>query len=141
MNFRLDELKFDANGLLPAIVQNAKTLEVLTLAYVNEESLRRTITTSETWFWSRSRNELWHKGETSGHTQAVVDINLDCDQDAIVMLVNPNGPACHTGAVSCFHNSLGDGQDITPGSAGGPPAELDNRWAGAAGPPALPVFS
>src|SRR5262244_657857 len=138
MNFRLDELKFDANGLLPAIVQNAKTLEVLTLAYVNEESLRRTIATSETWFWSRSRNELWHKGETSGHTQAVVDINLDCDQDAIVILVNPNGPACHTGAVSCFHNSLGDGQDITPGSAGGPPAELDNRWAGAGGPPALP---
>jgi phosphoribosyl-ATP pyrophosphohydrolase/phosphoribosyl-AMP cyclohydrolase len=114
MNFRLAELKFDGNGLLPAIVQDAKTLAVLTLAYVNEESLSRTIDTGETWFWSRSRNELWHKGETSGHTQTVVDINLDCDQDAIVILVNPNGPACHTGEVSCFHNSLGDGVDAKP---------------------------
>jgi len=114
MNFRIEELKFDANGLLPAVVQNARTLEVLTLAYVNEESLRRTVATGETWFWSRSRNELWHKGETSGHTQAVVDINLDCDQDAIVILVNPNGPACHTGAASCFHNSLGDGAGTKP---------------------------
>src|SRR4030095_9280280 len=114
MNFRLDELKFDGNGLLPAIVQNAKTLEVLTLAYVNEESLRRTIDTGETWFWPRSRNELWHKGETSGHTQAIVDINLDCDRDAIVILVNPNGPACHTGEVSCFHNSLAEGGDAKP---------------------------
>ncbi|HKE58311.1 MAG TPA: bifunctional phosphoribosyl-AMP cyclohydrolase/phosphoribosyl-ATP diphosphatase HisIE [Pyrinomonadaceae bacterium] len=108
MNFRLAELKFDSNGLLPAIVQDAKTLAVLTVAYVNEESLRRTIDTGETWFWSRSRNELWHKGETSGHTQTVVDIKLDCDQDAIVILVDANGPACHTGAVSCFHNSLAD---------------------------------
>jgi phosphoribosyl-ATP pyrophosphohydrolase/phosphoribosyl-AMP cyclohydrolase len=114
MNFRLAELKFDGNGLLPAIVQDAKTLAVLTLAYVNEESLRRTIDSGETWFWSRSRNELWHKGETSGHTQTVVDINLDCDQDAIVILVNPSGPACHTGEVSCFHNSLGDGLAAKP---------------------------
>jgi phosphoribosyl-AMP cyclohydrolase / phosphoribosyl-ATP pyrophosphohydrolase len=98
----LDEIKFDERGLAPAIVQNAKTREVLTLAYMNKESLARTIETSETWFWSRSRNELWHKGETSGNTQHVVSLALDCDRDAIVVLVDPAGPACHTGAISCF---------------------------------------
>jgi phosphoribosyl-AMP cyclohydrolase / phosphoribosyl-ATP pyrophosphohydrolase len=98
----LDEIKFDERGLVPAIVQNAKTREVLTLAYMNKESLARTIETSETWFWSRSRNELWHKGETSGNTQHVVSLALDCDRDAIVVLVDPAGPACHTGAISCF---------------------------------------
>jgi len=75
---------------------------VLTLAYMNRESLQRTIETKQTWFWSRSRNELWHKGATSGNTQDVVSLALDCDRDAIVVLVNPAGPACHTGAVSCF---------------------------------------
>ena len=98
----LDELKFDERGLIPAIVQDARTREVLTLAYVNRESLTRTIETRQTWFWSRSRNELWHKGETSGNTQHVVDLVPDCDGDAIVVLVNPDGPACHTGARSCF---------------------------------------
>lgn len=98
----LHEIKFDERGLIPAIVQNAKTREVLTLAYMNEESLARTIETGQTWFWSRSRNELWHKGETSGNTQQVVSLALDCDCDAIVVLVDPAGPACHTGAVSCF---------------------------------------
>ncbi|HEX5886675.1 MAG TPA: bifunctional phosphoribosyl-AMP cyclohydrolase/phosphoribosyl-ATP diphosphatase HisIE [Pyrinomonadaceae bacterium] len=102
MNINLDEIHFDERGLVPAIVQNAKTREVLTLAYMNEESLARTIETRETWFWSRSRNELWHKGETSGNTQRVVSLALDCDRDAIVVLVDPAGPACHTGAVSCF---------------------------------------
>jgi len=97
-----DEIKFDDRGLIPAIVQNAKTREVLTLAYMNRESLARTIETGETWFWSRSRNELWHKGETSGNTQRVVNLALDCDGDAIVVLVDPAGPACHTGAASCF---------------------------------------
>jgi phosphoribosyl-ATP pyrophosphohydrolase/phosphoribosyl-AMP cyclohydrolase len=97
-----DEIRFDERGLIPAIVQNAATREVLTLAYMNEESLRRTIETRQTWFWSRSRNELWHKGATSGNTQEVVSLALDCDRDAIVVLVNPAGPACHTGAVSCF---------------------------------------
>ena len=101
-SINLDEIKFDERGLVPAIVQNAKTREVLTLAYMNEESLARTIETSETWFWSRSRNELWHKGETSGNTQRVVSLDVDCDRDAIVVLVDPAGPACHTGAVSCF---------------------------------------
>jgi len=101
-SINLNEIKFDERGLVPAIVQHAKTREVLTLAYMNEESLARTIETNETWFWSRSRNELWHKGETSGNTQRVVSLALDCDRDAIVVLVDPAGPACHTGAVSCF---------------------------------------
>jgi phosphoribosyl-ATP pyrophosphohydrolase/phosphoribosyl-AMP cyclohydrolase len=96
------ELKFDERGLIPVIVQDATTREVLTLAYMNRESLARTIETRETWFWSRSRNELWHKGATSGNTQHVVDLVADCDGDAIVVLVKPAGPACHTGARSCF---------------------------------------
>jgi phosphoribosyl-AMP cyclohydrolase / phosphoribosyl-ATP pyrophosphohydrolase len=98
----LNEIKFDERGLIPAIVQDAETREVLTLAYMNEESLARTLETKQTWFWSRSRKELWHKGETSGNTQQVVSLGLDCDRDAIVVLVKPAGPACHTGSVSCF---------------------------------------
>jgi len=88
--------------LTPAIIQDARTGEVLTLAYMNDESLQRTRDTGETWLWSRSRNELWHKGATSGNTQRVVAISEDCDQDALVISVIPNGPACHTGARSCF---------------------------------------
>ena len=98
----LNKVKFDERGLIPAIVQHATTREVLTLAYMNEDSLARTIETQQTWFWSRSREELWHKGETSGNTQRVVSVTLDCDRDAIVVLVDPAGPACHTGARSCF---------------------------------------
>ena len=98
----VDEIHFDERGLVPAIVQDAATREVLTLAYMNRESLARTLETNQTWFWSRSRNELWHKGETSGNTQEVVKIAPDCDRDAVIVLVNPAGPACHTGAVSCF---------------------------------------
>ena len=97
-----DEIRFDERGLIPAVVQDAATREVLTLAYMNRESLARTLETKQTWFWSRSRNELWHKGATSGNTQEVVNLALDCDQDAIIVLVKPAGPACHTGAVSCF---------------------------------------
>jgi len=97
-----DEIRFDERGLIPAIVQNAATREVLTLAYMNRESLQKTIATKQTWFWSRSRHELWHKGATSGNTQEVVSLALDCDNDALIVLVNPAGPACHTGAVSCF---------------------------------------
>lgn len=96
------KVRFDPNGLVPAVVQDAHTREVLTLAYMNEESLARTIETGETWFWSRSRNELWHKGATSGNTQRVLSVTADCDNDAIVVLVEPAGPACHTGARSCF---------------------------------------
>lgn len=106
MNFKVDELKFDEHGLIPAVVQDANTREVLTLAYLNAESLERTMTTGETWFWSRSRQELWHKGETSGNTQRVVDLILDCDRDALVVMVEPAGPACHTGERTCFHNAI-----------------------------------
>lgn len=101
-----DEIRFDERGLVPAIVQDAATREVLTLAYMNRESLARTLETKQTWFWSRSRNELWHKGETSGNTQEVVNLALDCDADAIIVLVRPAGPACHTGAVSCFDTGI-----------------------------------
>ena len=103
---RLDELKFDDNGLIPAIVQDAATREVLTLAYMNAESLARTLQTNQTWFWSRSRAELWHKGATSGNTQRVVEVLPDCDRDALIVLVEPAGPACHTGARSCFDLGL-----------------------------------
>ncbi len=116
MNIPIEEIKFDERGLAPAIVQDADTRQVLTLAYVNAESLKRTIETNETWFWSRSRSSLWHKGETSGHTQRVLDILVDCDRDALTLLVKPNGPACHTGEQSCFHNLLQEAsmrEDIT----------------------------
>ena len=102
----LDEIRFDEQGLVPAIVQDARTSEVLTLAYMNEESLRRTIESGETWFWSRSREQLWHKGETSGNTQRVVSVTVDCDGDALCIRVLPNGPACHKGEQSCFHDVI-----------------------------------
>ncbi|MFJ5759673.1 bifunctional phosphoribosyl-AMP cyclohydrolase/phosphoribosyl-ATP diphosphatase HisIE [Neobacillus sp. NPDC093182] len=95
-------IRFDEKGLVPAIVQDVETKEVLTLAYMNQESLTKTLETGETWFYSRSRQELWHKGATSGNTQSVVSVKYDCDQDAVLVLVEPKGPACHTGAVSCF---------------------------------------
>jgi phosphoribosyl-ATP pyrophosphohydrolase/phosphoribosyl-AMP cyclohydrolase len=94
----------DANKLTPAIIQDARTGEVLTLAYMNAEALAKTRETGETWLWSRSRKKLWHKGATSGNTQRVVAISEDCDADALVISVIPNGPACHTGARSCFRN-------------------------------------
>jgi phosphoribosyl-AMP cyclohydrolase / phosphoribosyl-ATP pyrophosphohydrolase len=106
MSFKPEEVRFDERGLVPAVVQDARTREVLTLAYMNEESLRRTLAEGETWFWSRSREKLWHKGATSGHTQRVLEVRLDCDSDALVVLVEPRGPACHTGAVSCFHSEV-----------------------------------
>ena len=99
-------IKFDANGLIPAIVQDGRTQEVLMMAYMNRESLQRTRESGETVFWSRSRNELWHKGATSGNTQRVVAIHTDCDGDVLLVQVEPRGPACHTGAVSCFFNEL-----------------------------------
>ncbi|MED2946856.1 bifunctional phosphoribosyl-AMP cyclohydrolase/phosphoribosyl-ATP diphosphatase HisIE [Bacillus subtilis] len=97
-----DELRFNEEGLIPAIVQDAASKEVLTLAYMNKESYEKTLETKETWFYSRSRQALWHKGETSGNTQAVKGIRYDCDQDALILLVEPSGPACHTGSYSCF---------------------------------------
>ncbi|MCY9080605.1 bifunctional phosphoribosyl-AMP cyclohydrolase/phosphoribosyl-ATP diphosphatase HisIE [Bacillus inaquosorum] len=99
---QVDELRFNEDGLIPAIVQDAASKEVLTLAYMNKESYEKTLETKETWFYSRSRQALWHKGETSGNTQAVKGIRYDCDQDALIVLVEPSGPACHTGSYSCF---------------------------------------
>ena len=95
-------LKFDDKGLIPAVVQDSHTLEILMLAWMNADSLQRTLDTGETWFWSRSRQELWHKGATSGNIQKVVGINVDCDKDTLLVRVAPAGPACHTGARSCF---------------------------------------
>lgn len=106
MTVNFDELIFDENGLLPAIVQDAATGKVLTLAYMNNESLQKTIQTKETWFYSRSRQTLWNKGETSGNRQRVQQINYDCDKDALLVQVIPLGPACHTGAETCFHQNL-----------------------------------
>lgn len=98
--------KYDHNGLIPAIVQDSQTGQVLMLAYMNAQSLELTMQTGETHFWSRSRQELWHKGATSGNTQTVVDLSLDCDGDAILIKVRPAGPACHTGKITCFHNPV-----------------------------------
>lgn len=92
-----------ASGLITTVVQDATTKQVLMVAYMNAESLEKTMTTGETWFWSRSRNMLWHKGETSGNTQTVQAIAVDCDADTLLITVNPVGPACHTGHTSCFY--------------------------------------
>jgi phosphoribosyl-ATP pyrophosphohydrolase/phosphoribosyl-AMP cyclohydrolase len=98
----LAELKFNEQGLIPAIVQCASTKRVLMMAWMNMESLSKTIQLGETVFFSRSRQELWHKGEISGHTQKVLEIQLDCDKDTVLVFVSANGPACHTGSNSCF---------------------------------------
>ncbi len=108
------ELKFDEKGLIPAIVQDYYTKQVLTLAYMNEESLKITMDEGYTCFWSRSRQELWRKGETSGNRQKVVNITADCDNDALVIEVKKDGPACHTGAESCFFNDVFMAEDETP---------------------------
>lgn len=102
----LNELKWDAGGLLPVVIADARSGAVLTLAYANREALERTIAERSTYLYSRSRRSLWHKGETSGNTQHVVSIAYDCDADALLYRVIPNGPACHTGAESCFHNVI-----------------------------------
>jgi phosphoribosyl-AMP cyclohydrolase / phosphoribosyl-ATP pyrophosphohydrolase len=102
MNDILNRARFGADGLIPAIVQDAHTREVLTVAYMNKEALGLTLERRETYFWSRSRQQLWHKGETSGNFQKVTKVSLDCDNDAVLVEVEPAGPACHTGAYSCF---------------------------------------
>jgi phosphoribosyl-ATP pyrophosphohydrolase/phosphoribosyl-AMP cyclohydrolase len=107
----IQNLKFDEGGLITAVVQDDANDEVLMVAHMSAESLAKTLQTGETWFWSRSRQELWHKGATSGHTQVVVDIRLDCDGDALLVRVNPNGPACHTGERTCFFQKGGGASD------------------------------
>jgi len=111
------EIKWDARGLVPAIVQDAETGQVLMLAYMNQTALERTLETGESWFWSRSRGELWHKGATSGHTQKVLEVRYDCDVDTLLLRVRPAGPACHTGHQSCFYrclSGLADEGDASP---------------------------
>jgi len=99
-------IRWDAQGLVPAIIQDSASKNVLMLAYMSVESLKKTLDSGETWFWSRSRGELWHKGATSGHTQQVKAISYDCDADSLLVKVIPNGPACHTGKISCFFNPV-----------------------------------
>jgi phosphoribosyl-AMP cyclohydrolase len=112
----LTMLKWDAQGLIPAIVQDSRTHQVLMMAYMNAESLQKTIDTGETVFWSRSRGELWHKGATSGNSQRVIELRVDCDADTLLIMVDPAGPACHTGEISCFFRTLAD---LTPVDDGG----------------------
>ena len=102
----LPELKYNADGLIPCIVQDVDTREVLMMAWMNAESLAMTLDLGETVFWSRSRKEIWHKGATSGNTQKLVELRYDCDADTLLALVHPAGPACHTGATSCFFRAM-----------------------------------
>ena len=102
----MDLLKYDSNGLIPAVVQDDTSKQVLMVAWMNAEALQKTLASGETWFWSRSRQELWHKGATSGNIQKVSEIRYDCDADTLLLLVKPAGPACHTGETSCFYRSL-----------------------------------
>lgn len=99
--------RFNSDGLIPAIAQDATSGEVLMLAWMNSEALRLTLETGQATYWSRSRKALWRKGETSGHTQRIVDVRIDCDQDAVLLRVEQTGPACHTGATSCFYRVAG----------------------------------
>ncbi|HEX9385651.1 MAG TPA: phosphoribosyl-AMP cyclohydrolase [Anaerolineales bacterium] len=102
----IQSLRFDENGLIPAIVQDADTNQVLMMAYMSVESLQLTLQTNETYFWSRSRQELWHKGATSGNIQKVIEVRVDCDTDTLLVRVQPAGPACHTGEQSCFYRNV-----------------------------------
>ena len=109
---KIDELKFDEKGLIPAVVVDVYSREVLTVAYMNRESLQISMDEGRTCFWSRARQELWRKGETSGNVQRIAEIIADCDRDALVVLVEKDGPACHTGAESCFHNPLWESETL-----------------------------
>ena len=106
MALELAKIKFDEHGLVPAVVQDVKTNAVVMLAYMNKESLQLTVQTGYTWFWSRSRQELWNKGATSGNLQRDVEMYYDCDGDALLVKAELSGPACHTGEYSCFHNVI-----------------------------------
>ena len=106
MALELAKIKFDEHGLVPAVVQDVKTNAVVMLAYMNKESLQLTVQTGYTWFWSRSRQELWNKGATSGNLHRVVEMYYDCDGDALLVKAELSGPACHTGEYSCFHNPI-----------------------------------
>lgn len=123
----IDRLKFDEKGLIPAIVVDARSKKVLTLAYMSRESLKISMREGRTCFWSRSRQELWRKGETSGNVQHIVDITADCDWDALVVRVNKDGPACHLGTDSCFNDRVFEGEEKEPFSVEGLYALLEGR--------------
>lgn len=123
----LDELKFDEKGLIPAVVVDSISKKVLTVAYMNRESLEISIKEKRTCFWSRSRQELWRKGETSGNVQHIVSITADCDKDALTVLVEKDGPACHTGADSCFNNTVWENDELHEFSLDGLMALIDGR--------------
>lgn len=125
----LSELKFDEKGLIPAIVVDAESQKVLTLAYMNRESLSVSMAEGRTCFWSRSRQALWRKGETSGNVQRIVDITADCDRDALVVRVNKDGPACHLGTDSCFNDRVFAGNEPEPFSVEGLYGLLKSRKA------------
>lgn len=106
MTFDIGKLKFNSHGLIPAIIQDVESNQVLMMAFMNKESLEKTLESGQTWFWSRSRQELWHKGATSGHYQDVKEMFYDCDADCLLIKVVQTGPACHTGERTCFHNNV-----------------------------------
>lgn len=112
MTFDPQSLRFDAQGLIPAIAQDARSGEVLMLAWMNAEAVRRTLETGRVTYWSRSRAGFWVKGETSGHTQKLVEMRLDCDRDCLLLLIEQVGPACHTNRRSCFFTALRDGGEV-----------------------------
>lgn len=112
MPFDLESLKYNEQGLIPAIVQDHDTGQVLMMAYMNREAVEKTLRDGETWFWSRSRQKLWHKGETSGNTQKVTGIYFDCDRDTLLVKVIQRGAACHEGYFSCFHNLIDSGGEV-----------------------------
>lgn len=117
----VEKIQFDQNGLVPVVAQDAASGDVLTLAYANREAVEKTLSTGEAHYYSRSRDELWRKGATSGNTQKVVEVRLDCDADALLYRVNPSGPACHTGARTCFFTTLaGEGVGVGIGEVGAP---------------------
>lgn len=113
MRIKPEELKYDASGLIPAIVQDVATREVLMMAYMNSEAVAKTLATGETWFWSRSRQKFWHKGETSGNVQKVKEIYFDCDRDTLLLLVEQKDAACHEGYFTCFHYALSPDGTVT----------------------------
>lgn len=120
----IPDLKFDDNGLIPAIVQDVRSGDVLMLAYMNNESLEKTLATGRTWFYSRSRQELWRKGDTSGNVQMVREVRYDCDEDAILLLVDQVGNACHTEERSCFYRKIGDADNRSMAQIGTPASFL-----------------
>lgn len=112
MSFDTATLKYDANGLIPAIAQDAATGDVLMMAWMNAESLARTLETGRVTYWSRSRQSFWAKGESSGHVQRLVELRIDCDRDCLLLLVEQTGPACHTNRRSCFYTALRQGDEV-----------------------------